>query len=418
MAKLCTEHHLASRLYTHDPCEAGSFVAADPTTTSDRICADCTSGFTAGSDEPTCLPWDTCSPGTWVTAQPTKANNRGCSACEPGTQSTVVNASRCVAANTVTVGEETFALTDGEIWQVSPTTFDGVAGAFDETIYIMTGTPVTLLPGDINSRGWSSFGAPAYWLAAVYTPLGVEPTPGQYPITTGQPEAAEQPFAVVYAVLMDGQVTRSLPLASGGELNLEDIDGSLSLSVESAPAEDRVNDNVDTVLSGYHNFPPGTRRGYYYAGHATYRTIRAGDPAFTATLPDDTASLTRFAWAGSSLWVTGSPSSLAPRGFRPLFQLDTNNLNLTAVGAPNDPSLSAEIDGLSREVLVSYNTGGNTVDVFGAAASGFTAEGNLQFDGLLLPAARDGSHGHGHVGHWYDETRLRRQLPEPGSCHH
>lgn len=365
-------------------CEPGSFVAAELTTTSDRVCADCTAGYTAGQDELTCLPWDNCSPGTWVTAAPTEANNRVCTACDAGTQSTVVNASRCVPANTVTVGEEMFALTDGEIWHLSPTTIEGVEGTFAQTIYVMTGTPVTLLSGDINSRGWNSFGAPAYWLASVYTPLGVEPTPGSYPITTGQPEAAGQPFAVVYAVLMDGQVTRSFPIASGGELNIEDIDGSLSLSVESVPAEDRANDNVDTVLSGYHNFPPGTRRGYYYGGHATYRTIHAGDPVFTATLPDNTASLTRFAWAGSSLWVSGSAAATAPRGFYPLFQLDTNTFNLTPVAAPSDPSLSAEIDGQNGEAFVSYNTGGNTVDFF-RAAGGLTAEGNLQFDGPYYP---------------------------------
>ena len=86
-------------------CGAGSYVASEGTTMSDRTCASCTSGtFSTTTNASSCAPWATCTPGMYATNAPTASSNRLCAPCASGTYSSSNNQSACLPDGTCAAG--------------------------------------------------------------------------------------------------------------------------------------------------------------------------------------------------------------------------------------------------------------------------------------------------------------------------
>ena len=76
-------------------CVAGQIVSGVGSTTSDRTCANCASGFSTTTNATSCTPWSNCSPGTYVSATATATADRKCTACPANYTSTTTNAAAC-----------------------------------------------------------------------------------------------------------------------------------------------------------------------------------------------------------------------------------------------------------------------------------------------------------------------------------
>ncbi len=79
-------------------CSAGGYEVAEPTATSDRVCAPCERETFSEVDGATaCTPWNVCASGSYVTVAPTATSDRACADCDDGFFSAVENAAACEA---------------------------------------------------------------------------------------------------------------------------------------------------------------------------------------------------------------------------------------------------------------------------------------------------------------------------------
>eukprot|EP00049_Salpingoeca_infusionum_P013839 m.258220 g.258220 ORF g.258220 m.258220 type:complete len:1753 (+) comp15536_c3_seq7:223-5481(+) len=59
-------------------CQAGSFVSTQPTSTTNRGCSSCTSGYTTTTNQASCTAWTTCSSSQYQSKAPTSFSDRVC----------------------------------------------------------------------------------------------------------------------------------------------------------------------------------------------------------------------------------------------------------------------------------------------------------------------------------------------------
>jgi hypothetical protein len=77
-------------------CEAGTWVTAPGTSSTDRECEPCGEGeFSSSVNAAECTPWTTCSAGTHVDSPASASSDRTCLDCSVGTFSATTNAAEC-----------------------------------------------------------------------------------------------------------------------------------------------------------------------------------------------------------------------------------------------------------------------------------------------------------------------------------
>ena len=82
-------------------CGAGEYVVTDPTSTTNRVCGVCTSGYTDSENANSCTPWTTCEDGETETQSPSATQDRVCTPCATGKWDHDKNSSTaCVAHST------------------------------------------------------------------------------------------------------------------------------------------------------------------------------------------------------------------------------------------------------------------------------------------------------------------------------
>ncbi|NOY90597.1 MAG: hypothetical protein GXP55_05250 [Deltaproteobacteria bacterium] len=79
-------------------CAPGSFVSAEPSSTSERVCAPCDAGtFSVSVNASSCEAWSACDFGTFVSLVGTSTTDRQCAPCPEGTGSWGENQPSCVS---------------------------------------------------------------------------------------------------------------------------------------------------------------------------------------------------------------------------------------------------------------------------------------------------------------------------------
>ncbi len=113
-------------------CPAGTYVASDGTTTSDRVCTACGDGaFNTATNAASCATWIDCAPGDYVSTAGTTMNDRTCGACQTGAFSATANATACTPWTTCP-GFHTTAGTSTTDELCGANTLELGTGEFDE----------------------------------------------------------------------------------------------------------------------------------------------------------------------------------------------------------------------------------------------------------------------------------------------
>jgi hypothetical protein len=113
-APICVEGAFANgaECTTFTVCEPGTYVAAEGTPMSDRVCSLCSSGtYSRIQNAPSCMPWSVCPAGTYVSNAPSRTINRVCESCTAGTMTSGPNQSTCTRADECPAG--TVKITSG-----------------------------------------------------------------------------------------------------------------------------------------------------------------------------------------------------------------------------------------------------------------------------------------------------------------
>eukprot|EP00055_Hartaetosiga_balthica_P014317 m.77962 g.77962 ORF g.77962 m.77962 type:complete len:2863 (-) comp8558_c0_seq1:272-8860(-) len=89
-------------------CTDGEYVKTDPTSQSDRVCADCPAGTYQDDtehDEDKCIPFTDCQKGSYISTIGTSKKNQQCTSCTSGTYQDQVNQRSCKAATDCPAGK-------------------------------------------------------------------------------------------------------------------------------------------------------------------------------------------------------------------------------------------------------------------------------------------------------------------------
>jgi RHS repeat-associated protein len=115
-------------------CPAGTFLASEGTTTTDRSCTACgNEHFSTEPNSASCSPWTTCPAGTFVSNTPSTTVDRVCAPCAANTFSNASNAAACTPVSICPAG--TFVSTpasassDVVCTECAPGTFSGTTNA-------------------------------------------------------------------------------------------------------------------------------------------------------------------------------------------------------------------------------------------------------------------------------------------------